>query len=100
MQARRIRQQIDELVERIEVLRAKEDLDALRPPIDGFDVMEYLGIGPGPTVGAVLKVLLEKRIYHGPYERAEAFGDVRRWAIEQGSPDPGEPQTETAPGPS
>ena len=71
--ARRIQRQIDELEERIEALRAKEELDALRPPIDGFDVMEYLGIGPGPEVGAVLKVLLEKRIDHGPYDRVEAF---------------------------
>ena len=71
---------------------------ALRPPVDGHDVMEYLGIGPGPTVGAVLKVLLEKRIDHGPYDRAEAFGDVRAWAIEQGLPDPGEPPPEAAPG--
>ena len=96
--ARRIQRQIDELEERIEVLRAQEELDALRPPIDGFDVMEYLGIGPGPAVGAVLKVLLEKRIDHGPYDRAEAFGDVRRWAIEQGLPDPGETPPEAAPG--
>ena len=96
--ARRIQRQIDELEERIKALRAKEELDSLRPPIDGFDVMEYLGIGPGPTVGTVLKMLLEKRIDHGPYDRAEAFGDVRRWAVEQGLPDPGEPPPEARPG--
>lgn len=92
--ARRIQRQIDELEERIEALRAKEELDALRPPIDGYDVMDYLGIGPGPAVGAVLNILLEKRIDQGPFDRAEAFGDVRRWAVEQGLPDPGDPPLE------
>lgn len=92
--ARRIQRQIDELEERIEALRAQEELDALRPPVDGFEVMNYLGISPGPTVGAVLNMLLDKRIDHGPYDRAEAFADVRAWAIEQGLPDPGEPPAE------
>ena len=35
-------------------------------PIDGHDVMAYLGIGPGPMVGSILKVLLDKRIDDGP----------------------------------
>ena len=89
--ARRIHRQIDELEERISQLRAREELEALRPPIDGHEVMEYLGIEPGPIVGAVLKVLLDKRIDDGPYERTEAFGVVQAWALAQGRADPGPP---------
>ena len=87
--ARRIQRQIDELEERIDQLRAREELDALRPPIDGHDVMAYLGIDPGPMVGAVLKVLLDKRIDDGPYQRSEAFAIVRELAIAEGLDDPG-----------
>ena len=95
--ARRIHRQIDELEERIEQLRAREELEALRPPIDGRDVMAYLGIEPGPLVGRVLKALLDKRIDHGPYGRAQAFPIVREMAIREGLDDPG-PHAEEAGG--
>ena len=87
--ANQIQRRIDELEERIVELRAKEELDALRPPIDGHEVMSYLGLAPGPTVGTIMKMLLEKRIEDGPYERGEAFEVVRQWAIENELPDPG-----------
>ena len=89
--ARRIQRQIDELEERIDRLRSREKLDALRPPIDGHEVMAYLGIAPGPLVGAVLKALLEKRIDDGPYERSEAFAIVRELALSEDMDDPGTP---------
>ena len=89
--ARRIHRRIDELEERIEQLRAQEELDALRPPIDGNDVMAYLGIGPGPIVGSILKALLDKRIEDGPYERSEAYTVVREVALAKGMDDPGPP---------
>ena len=87
--ARRIQRRLDELEERIEQLRAQEEIDSLRPPIDGHDVMAYLGIGPGPMVGSVLRVLLTKRIDDGPYERSEAFSLVRELALAEGLDDPG-----------
>ncbi len=89
--ARRIQRQIDELEERIAELRELEELAALRPPIDGHEVMAYLGIGPGPKVGAILKILLDKRIDDGPYDREEAFAIVRELAIREGREDPGSP---------
>lgn len=89
--ARRIQRHIDELEERIEQLRAKEELDALRAPIDGHRVMAYLGIEPGPAVGAVMKLLMEKRIEDGPYDPPEAYALVRRWALSEGLEDPGPP---------
>ena len=89
--ARRIQRHIDELEERIVHLRAKEELDSLRAPIDGHRVMAYLGIDPGPAVGVVMKLLLEKRIEDGPYGPSEAYALVRRWALSEGLEDPGPP---------
>ncbi len=89
--ARRIQRRIDELEERIDQLRAKEHLESLRAPIDGHDIMAYLGISPGPQVGANLAVLLDKRIDEGPYSREEAFQLLREMAIREGLEDPGPP---------
>ncbi len=89
--ARAIQRQIDELEERIERLKEQEELAKLRPPIDGRQVMDYLGIEPGPMVGEIMDMLLERRIEDGPYSEDEAFAMVRRFALEKGLPDPGEP---------
>ncbi len=74
-----IQRRIDELEERIEVLAAQEELSKLRPPIDGHDVMTYLGIEPGPAVGEVMRMLLEHRIDHGPYTEDEAYALIDEW---------------------
>ena len=87
--ARQIQRRIDELEERIVELRRQEELDALRPPINGNDVIAYLGIEPGPTVGQVMHLLLEHRIDHGPYPVEAAYELVRDWAVAQGLDDPG-----------
>ena len=77
--ARAIERRIDELEERIETLRAQEELDALRPPIDGHQVMEYLELDPGPQIGEIMDILYEHRIEHGPYDEAEAFALLDEW---------------------
>jgi poly(A) polymerase len=84
---------IDELEERIIDLSAREELAKLRAPIDGHQVMEYLNIDPGPQIGVIMDILLEKRIDDGPYTPVEAYQVVRDWAIDEGIPDPG-PSTE------
>ncbi len=89
--ARQIQRRIDELEVRIDELREQEELDALRAPIDGNDVMAYLGLQPGREVGVIMKLLLDKRIDDGPYDPSEGFVFVREWAIEQGRNDPGPP---------
>jgi poly(A) polymerase len=71
--ARTISRRIDELEVRIAELREKEELDLLRPPIDGNDVMTYLGIEPSREVGRIMDMLLEKRIEDGPYTTEEAY---------------------------
>jgi len=88
--AHEIQNRIDELEERIARLREKEELESLRPPIDGNDVMAYLGISPGPRVGEVMNLLTEHRLDQGPYNPGDAYRLVREWAIEQGMEDPGE----------
>jgi len=86
-----IQRRIDELEERIDELRQREAIEALRPPIDGHDVIAYLGVAPGPVVGKVMHLLLERRIDDGPYPPAEAFEMVRAWAVDHGLEDPGPP---------
>ncbi len=80
--ARAIANRIDELEERIDQLREREELDALRPPIDGHQVMEHLGLEPGPVVGEIMDLLLERRIEEGPYSEAEALAMLDEWAKE------------------
>src|SRR5206468_8185252 len=41
----------DSLEKRIAELRAQEELDAIRPDLDGNEIMAILGIRPGPLVG-------------------------------------------------
>ena len=88
---RAIQNRIDELELRIADLSEREELAKLRSPIDGHEVMSYLGIEPGPKVGEIMKILLDKRIEDGPFTREEAFATTRAWAISEGLPDPGDP---------
>lgn len=70
---------IDELEERIEDLQAREELASIRPDLDGAQVMEHLGIGPGPAVGRALSYLLEVRLEQGPLEPDRAYDELDRW---------------------
>lgn len=77
--ANAISRRIDELEERIEILGKQEELDALRPPIDGNAVMAHLGLVPGPDVGAAMRMLTEYRIENGPYAAEEAYRLLDDW---------------------
>ncbi len=77
--ANAISRRIDELEERIAVLSKQEELDALRPPIDGNAVMKHLGLAPGRDVGTAMKILLEHRIENGPYDEDEAYRLLDAW---------------------
>jgi poly(A) polymerase len=74
----------DGLEERIAALREQEQLDAIRPDLDGNAIMEILGIPPGPMVGKAYKHLLSLRMEQGPLSREDAEAEVRRWATENG----------------
>ncbi|MGA0152247.1 MAG: CCA tRNA nucleotidyltransferase [Ilumatobacteraceae bacterium] len=63
--AARLSRRMDELEERIDALAAQEELKAIRPELDGGQVMTQLGIGPSRDVGEALAFLLEIRLEEG-----------------------------------
>lgn len=62
-----------EFLARVERLKAQEKLDAMRPALNGNEVMEYLGIEPGALVGAIMKMLMEVRLEDGEISKEEAY---------------------------
>ena len=70
---------MDELEARIVELREREELDAIRPELDGNQVMALLGIPPGPTIGRALDFLLELRLDEGPLGEEEATRRLLEW---------------------
>lgn len=74
----------DDLEARIIDIRAREELDAIRPDLDGEQIMAILGIGPSRAVGDAWSFLLELRLDEGPLGAAEAEKRLRGWAAEQG----------------
>ena len=74
----------DDLELRIARLSEEENLQQLRPPLDGNEVMERLGVGPGPLVGEALDYLLEQRIERGPIGNDEAYRLLDEWARKRG----------------
>ncbi|MGH9046817.1 MAG: CCA tRNA nucleotidyltransferase, partial [Acidimicrobiales bacterium] len=83
--ARALGRRMDELERRIAELREQEELDAMRPDLDGNRVMELLGVPPGRAVGRALDFLLELRIEDGPLGEEEAARRLRAWWSEQGT---------------
>ena len=69
----------DDLEERIARLAEEENLGAMRPPLDGGQVMEHLGIEPGPTVGRALDHLMELRLERGPIDEDDAYRLLDEW---------------------
>jgi poly(A) polymerase len=74
----------DELELRIARLAEEENLAAIRPPLDGNQVMKYLGLEPGRLVGKALAFLLEERMELGPIDEEQAYQLLDRWAQEEG----------------
>ena len=81
--ARALERRMDELEARIVELRAKEEIDALRPELNGRQVMDHLGVAPGPVVGAALEFLLELRLDEGPLGEEEAYRRLDAWWAER-----------------
>ena len=75
---------MDELDARIEVLAAQEELAKIKPPLDGDEIMAFLGVPPGPLVGEARAFLLELRLDEGPIGKDEAFRRLDAWAREHG----------------
>jgi poly(A) polymerase len=83
--AERLRRTYDELEARIQRLSAEEELAAIRPDLDGTQIMEILGIAPGPEVGAAYRFLLELRLDEGPQSYDDARAALLRWWSERES---------------
>jgi poly(A) polymerase len=81
--AEQLRRAYDDLENRIARLREQEELDAIRPDLNGDDIMRVLGVPPGPVVGRAWKHLKELRLDRGPLDRAQAEEELLRWWAEQ-----------------
>lgn len=69
----------DSLEARIERLAQEEELAAIRPDLDGNQIMQILGIGPSRAVGEAYNHLLEVRIDQGPLGPERATELLREW---------------------
>ena len=74
----------DGLEQRIADLQEQEELDSIRPDLNGAQIMEILGIGPGREVGEAYKFLLELRLDQGPLAPQLAQEQLLRWWSERG----------------
>jgi len=84
LKAKKLEALQDDLEDRIARLAEEENLDAMRPPVDGRQVMEHLGIPPGPSVGRALEYLMEARLDRGPIDEEEALRMLDEWAQDEG----------------
>jgi poly(A) polymerase len=75
----RLRGAYDELERRIAALAEQEELAAIRPDLDGEQIMAILGLRPGPLVGEAYRFLLETRLDEGPLGAEEAERRLRDW---------------------
>jgi poly(A) polymerase len=82
--ARALAQRMDELDRRIEELARRESLEAIRPELDGTQVMARLGLAPGPLVGEALAFLLELRLEEGLLGEEEAGRHLDAWWADRG----------------
>ncbi|HEX6756039.1 MAG TPA: CCA tRNA nucleotidyltransferase [Mycobacteriales bacterium] len=76
----------DALEERIARIQAEEDLRAVRPDLDGNEIMRLLGLPPGPLVGQAWRHLKELRLDRGPLSHDEAVAELHRWATDHDLP--------------
>jgi len=74
----------DTLEDRITRLREEEGLRAVRPDLDGNEIMRLLGIPPGRLVGEAWRHLKELRLDRGPLGHDKAVAELYRWARERG----------------
>nr|WP_052462309.1 CCA tRNA nucleotidyltransferase [Nigerium massiliense] len=81
--AAKLRTAYEQLEWRIDELAKAEELDAMRPDLDGTQIMELLGIAPGPAVGEAYRFLLERRIEEGPLGPDRAREELLAWWAER-----------------
>lgn len=77
--ADRLARTYDDLEARIARLAEEEELASMRPDLDGNEIMEILGIGPGREVGQAYAFLLDQRLEHGPRSAEESREALLAW---------------------
>jgi poly(A) polymerase len=77
--ATRLQANYDELERRIAELAAKEDLERVRPDLDGNEIMQILDIPAGPQVGEAWRFLKELRLDRGPLSHDDATAELLAW---------------------
>jgi len=73
----------DDLETRIQQIAEQEELNSIRPDLDGEQIMKLLGISPGPVVGRAYKFLLNMRLDEGPLGEEKAGERLLQWWAEQ-----------------
>ena len=81
--AERLEHAYDDIESRIEELAEAEELAAVRPELDGEQIMALLGVKPGPVIGQAYKFLLELRLDEGPIGEEAATERLLAWWNEQ-----------------
>lgn len=81
--AARLARAYDDIEQRITELAAAEELAAVRPELNGDEIMQLLGIGPGRIVGQAYKFLLEVRLDEGEIGKEAATARLLAWARSQ-----------------
>lgn len=74
----------DSLEERISLLMEQEELEKIRPDLDGVEIMEILKIKPSPLVGKAYQYLLDLRMEQGPLGNEKATSELLKWWAENG----------------
>jgi len=82
--AARLASAYDDIEQRIADLREQEEIDAIRPELDGNDVQRILGIAPGREVGEAYRFLLELRLDEGLIGPEAAEQRLRDWWAARG----------------
>ncbi|MEE6387661.1 CCA tRNA nucleotidyltransferase [Microbacterium paraoxydans] len=82
--AARLAAAYDDIESRIAALREQEELDAIRPELDGNRIQEVLGISPGREVGEAYRFLLDLRLDEGVLGEAVAEQRLREWWASRG----------------
>ena len=69
----------DDLEDRIAKLQEQEELNSIRPDLDGEEIMAVLGIKPGPLVGKAYNHMLNIRLDRGPLSKEDAKAELMIW---------------------
>lgn len=83
--AARLQANYDDLEARIAELAAREDLERVRPDLDGNEIMAILDIPAGPVVGQAWRHLKELRLERGPLSREDAVAELHTWWSARGN---------------